>query len=174
VRDETLTVEEAASYLRVDPVTIMRELKRGRLLGTKVGKAWRISKEVIADYVRGGDPTLGMVQASSRFHNGDIDGGLRLLLRHLVAVMTDPRFPADCRSDLLQRLAILSEADEEASAKRAREAAFKETDPQWMQERAGDVSRSLVGISGMWNQMVVKAMADAIEQKARARRKRSS
>lgn len=37
-----LTVEEAAKLLKVDSVTVQRELKAGRLPGAKIGRAWRI------------------------------------------------------------------------------------------------------------------------------------
>lgn len=40
--DTTLSPEEAAVYLRVNPQTIYRNLRRGRLPGAKVGRQWRI------------------------------------------------------------------------------------------------------------------------------------
>ncbi|HNX29714.1 MAG TPA: helix-turn-helix domain-containing protein [Syntrophomonadaceae bacterium] len=42
---ELLTVEEVASYLKMNPEVIRRWLRENRLPGIKVGKEWRISKE---------------------------------------------------------------------------------------------------------------------------------
>ena len=42
--DATLTPEEAAAYLKVNPQTIYRNLRRGRLPGAKVGRQWRLRR----------------------------------------------------------------------------------------------------------------------------------
>jgi len=44
-KEITLSPEEAAEYLKVNPQTIYRNLRRGRLPGGKVGRQWRIRKE---------------------------------------------------------------------------------------------------------------------------------
>jgi len=168
--DETLTVDEAAAYLRVDSVTIQRELRRGRLLGTRVGKAWRISKEVLSGYVRGGDPTRGMIEAGGHFHRDDVDGGLRVLLRHFASVAADPAFPSEWRADLLRRLAVLAEADERGSAKRAREAAFKDGDRVWIEERSGTLTGLTVNLQGLWNRTVVGELAEALVRRREEKR----
>jgi len=55
-----LTVEEAASLLRVHRNTVKNLLRKGKLAGTKVGRSWRIQREVLMAFVaaggaRGGD-----------------------------------------------------------------------------------------------------------------------
>mgnify|MGYP001597479489 CR=1 FL=1 len=52
--DEYLTVEEAALALKVDPATVQRELKGGRLPGNKVGRAWRIRRADLREHLKGG------------------------------------------------------------------------------------------------------------------------
>ncbi len=42
--DVFLTVEEVAKLLRLDPATIQRETKAGRLPARKVGRAYRFHK----------------------------------------------------------------------------------------------------------------------------------
>lgn len=44
-KEITLSPEEAAEYLKVNPQTIYRNLRRGRLPGGKIGRQWRIRKE---------------------------------------------------------------------------------------------------------------------------------
>jgi len=43
--DITLTPEEVARYLRVNPRTVYRGLKQGQIPGIKIGRLWRIRKE---------------------------------------------------------------------------------------------------------------------------------
>lgn len=50
---ELLTPEEAAQYLRVNPQTIYRLLRRGRLPGAKIGHQWRIRKSDLDSFLRG-------------------------------------------------------------------------------------------------------------------------
>ncbi len=44
MQDEILTVEEAAQYLKVDPVTIRNIIRRGLLPAMKVGRIYRIRR----------------------------------------------------------------------------------------------------------------------------------
>ncbi len=39
-----MTPEEAAAYLRVNPQTVYRLLRRGTLPGVKIGRQWRIRR----------------------------------------------------------------------------------------------------------------------------------
>ncbi|MBI4442899.1 MAG: helix-turn-helix domain-containing protein [Acidobacteria bacterium] len=48
-----LTLEEAASYLRVHPQTVYRRLRAGTLPGAKVGDQWRLRKADLDDYLKG-------------------------------------------------------------------------------------------------------------------------
>jgi excisionase family DNA binding protein len=55
VEDEWLTVEEAASRLKMHPVTIRRLLREGALPGRKLGaRQWRISAAALKAYFEGG------------------------------------------------------------------------------------------------------------------------
>lgn len=51
---EVLTPEEAAEYLRVDPQTIYRPLREGKLPGARIGRQWRISRQALEEFLRGG------------------------------------------------------------------------------------------------------------------------
>jgi len=44
---DLLTPEEAAAMLRLNRETIYRNLRRGKLPGTKLGGQWRISKSAL-------------------------------------------------------------------------------------------------------------------------------
>ena len=46
-----LTVEEVASYLKLAPVTIYRELVKRHLPGFKVGSQWRVRKDILDDWI---------------------------------------------------------------------------------------------------------------------------
>jgi excisionase family DNA binding protein len=49
---ELLSVEEVAAYLDVRPVTIYRWCREGRLPCLKVGKAWRIRRVALEDFLQ--------------------------------------------------------------------------------------------------------------------------
>jgi excisionase family DNA binding protein len=49
MRDEILTVEEAAQYLKVDPVTIRNVIRRGELQALRVGRVYRIRRVDLDD-----------------------------------------------------------------------------------------------------------------------------
>ena len=51
--DIILNPEEAANYLKVNPQTIYRNLRRGRLPGGKVGNQWRIRKSDLDRFLAG-------------------------------------------------------------------------------------------------------------------------
>lgn len=55
--DDTLTVEEAAALLKVNPATVQRELRANRLPGNTVGRAWRIRRGDLREYLKGETPT---------------------------------------------------------------------------------------------------------------------
>lgn len=46
-----LTIEEAATLLRMHPDTVRRLLREKRLPGKKVGREWRISQEVLDKFL---------------------------------------------------------------------------------------------------------------------------
>lgn len=43
-REELLTVEEATRFFRVSKPTLLGALKRGEIVGFKIGRKWRIFK----------------------------------------------------------------------------------------------------------------------------------
>lgn len=50
---EVLTAEETAEILKVNIDTVRRLLRRGDLPGVKVGRHWRVEREVLRQYLRG-------------------------------------------------------------------------------------------------------------------------
>lgn len=50
---ETLTPEQAAEFLQVDPETVRRLLRAGRLPGAKIGQQWRIRRSDLDRYLAG-------------------------------------------------------------------------------------------------------------------------
>ena len=114
--DQTMTVEEAAAFLRVDPVTVQRELRRGHLPGNRVGKAWRLNKVDPDQYLHGGDFTAAMFQACVRLQADDVDEALKVLLHGVVA---DRQVPPDLRLAVLKRIGVLAETEETGSPERA-------------------------------------------------------
>ena len=109
-RDDTLTVEEAAKLLKVDPTTVQRELKAQRLPGNKVGRAWRIRREDLRTHLKGRqrDPRRAVEYAHSCLHRGDFKSAL-------VALVAAPGYedmPAELRFVLTRRTALLIEATE--------------------------------------------------------------
>jgi excisionase family DNA binding protein len=47
------TVEEAAEYARVHWQTIYRMVRSGQLPAAKLGREWRIHKEILDKYIKG-------------------------------------------------------------------------------------------------------------------------
>lgn len=47
-----LTVDEAASVLKVDPETVRRWLNAGRLKGVKPAGQWRIAESDLQDFLK--------------------------------------------------------------------------------------------------------------------------
>ncbi len=172
-KDETLTVEEAAAYLKVDTVTIQRELKAGRLPGNKVGRAWRISREALREYLRGEyDPSMGIDAASLSLNFHDTDGALKALL----GGAAHDSVPPTVRRDLLRRLAILAEADGRSDAAPAKKALYVEGDPHITLDYYDRLGRHFgrANISGKWNAMVHEFanILDRRRREAKAKRVR--
>ena len=57
--DAILTPEEAAAYLKVNPQTVYRNLRRGRLPGAKVGRQWRLRRSDLDRFLAGGASAAG-------------------------------------------------------------------------------------------------------------------
>jgi excisionase family DNA binding protein len=62
-----LNVEEAAEYLGVGPVTVYRWCREGRLPCLKVGRAWRVRREALEDFLRRGERPVTLVGQLASF-----------------------------------------------------------------------------------------------------------
>jgi excisionase family DNA binding protein len=49
---DILTVKEAAVYLRISEMTVLRLAGQGAIPGVKIGRQWRFQKETIVNLVR--------------------------------------------------------------------------------------------------------------------------
>lgn len=47
-----LTVKEVAQYLKLSEMTILRLANQGTIPGTKFGRQWRFSSDIIFDMIR--------------------------------------------------------------------------------------------------------------------------
>ncbi len=53
ISSDLLTPEEVAGYVRVNPQTIYRLLRSGKLPGAKIGHQWRVRKTDLDAYLHG-------------------------------------------------------------------------------------------------------------------------
>lgn len=53
---ELLTIKEAASYLRMNPLTVYRMASKGTLPAVKVGRHWRVHEDVLEAWLRPSAP----------------------------------------------------------------------------------------------------------------------
>jgi excisionase family DNA binding protein len=116
-KDETMTVEEAAVYLKVDAATVQRELKAQRLPGNKVGRAWRIHREDLRVYLKGQkrDPRQAMEYAALCFDKGDFNTGLSTL----VGALGYDNMPRQLGLAMTKHVALLIDAREATDPKEA-------------------------------------------------------
>ena len=54
-RDSVMTVKDAAMYLRLSEMTVLRLANRGLIPGAKVGRQWRFAREAILSLVKSGE-----------------------------------------------------------------------------------------------------------------------
>ena len=52
VKNEVMTVQEVAEYLRLSEMTIYRLAQESRIPGLKIGRSWRFKKELIDEWFR--------------------------------------------------------------------------------------------------------------------------
>lgn len=50
--EKILTLEEAARYLRVAPVTLYRKVRRGEVPAARLGKSWRFHRDQLEEWIR--------------------------------------------------------------------------------------------------------------------------
>lgn len=59
-RDEIMTMDELAEYLKISKSTLYKLAVENKLPGTKIGKRWRFHKDAIDEWVKNGlDPKRG-------------------------------------------------------------------------------------------------------------------
>lgn len=58
-RDEIMTMDDLAAYLKISKSTLYKPAVENRLPGKKIGKRWRFHKEAIDEWVRRGVPASG-------------------------------------------------------------------------------------------------------------------
>jgi len=61
IMKEIMTPREAAEYLSVHVRTIYRLAKNGEIPGRKVGGSWRFKKEVLDEWLSGGENPTPMI-----------------------------------------------------------------------------------------------------------------
>lgn len=52
VKNDIMTVQEVAEYLRLNEMTVYRLAQEGKIPGLKIGRSWRFKKEVIDEWFR--------------------------------------------------------------------------------------------------------------------------
>jgi len=50
-REEIMTLEEVAKYLRLKPQTVYKWAQEGQIPGTKLGKEWRFRRRIIDEWI---------------------------------------------------------------------------------------------------------------------------
>ncbi len=60
--EQVFTVEELAGYLRMQPVTIYKHAKAGKLPGFKVGANWRFKKATIDRWIANQEDKFGRIK----------------------------------------------------------------------------------------------------------------
>ena len=105
---EVMNSFEAAEYLRLSRITILRRLKAGKLPGVKIGKEWRLSKAALDEHLRG--PNTAEIQAA------ELEARQQVARQSVAALLEDTTE----RADWLKRQAALQDAEK---AMRERQAA---------------------------------------------------
>jgi excisionase family DNA binding protein len=50
-RDEMMTIEQVAKYLKLKPQTVYKWAQEGRIPGAKIGKEWRFRKRILDEWI---------------------------------------------------------------------------------------------------------------------------
>ena len=53
-RDEIMTIDELAEYLKISKSTLYKLAVENKLPGTKIGKRWRFHKDAVDEWVKRG------------------------------------------------------------------------------------------------------------------------
>jgi len=54
IRDEIMTMDELAEYLKISKSTLYKLAQDDKLPGTKIGKRWRFHKDAVDEWVKHG------------------------------------------------------------------------------------------------------------------------
>lgn len=69
---DVLTLEEAASYLRMPTETIERVATRGQLPGRRIEDSWRFLREAIDEWLRSSDSRTVLLQQAGALSDDDM------------------------------------------------------------------------------------------------------
>jgi len=50
-REEIMTLEEVARYIKMKPPTVYKWVQEGKIPGTKLGKEWRFRRRIIDEWI---------------------------------------------------------------------------------------------------------------------------
>jgi excisionase family DNA binding protein len=70
---DILTLQEAAEFLRVPPLTMQRQVKAGRVPGRRIGKEWRFSRTVLIEWMASGPDRHDLERYNRRVDADDED-----------------------------------------------------------------------------------------------------
>ena len=68
VRQEVLTLQEAARYLRLPPASVKKYAERGDIPGRQIGKQWRFLKSALNEWLGKPDSRTVLLQQFGRIH----------------------------------------------------------------------------------------------------------
>lgn len=54
MKNPVMTIEEVAEYLKVHSQTVYKMVREGQIKAVKVGRGWRVHKETLDNYLKGG------------------------------------------------------------------------------------------------------------------------
>ena len=76
-RPDVLTLEEAASYLRLPKEAIERQAAQGQIPGRRIEDTWRFLKAAIDEWLRNQDNRAILLQQAAALANDESLAGLR-------------------------------------------------------------------------------------------------
>lgn len=79
---EVMNAKEAAEYVDLHYITVLRRLAAGKFPGSRVGSAWRVSKEDLVQFIRNGyqwNPSLQHEEDLTCYTKEEGSGGPVLL-----------------------------------------------------------------------------------------------
>ena len=71
VRQEVLTLQEAARYLRLPPASVKKHAERGDIPGRQIGKQWRFLKSALNEWLGRPDSRRLLLSMAGAFKNDE-------------------------------------------------------------------------------------------------------